>query len=69
MGKIALLLLILLLMAAAWYPRQLMKRYIDPRRSFGHFLLFVGLHLLLVFVLSLVAGLVIFQYKEFFFKG
>lgn len=69
MQKLVILLLLLIIVAAAYGGHALAKRLVDPRRSFGYFLLFVLVNLALVFILSLAAGLVIFRYKEFFFKG
>lgn len=69
MQKILLLLLMILIVAAAWLAHRLARKWIDPRRSAGHFFLFILLNLALVFALSLGVGYLIITNKEFFFKG
>ena len=45
------------------------KTKIDPRRSAAYFILFMLVNLATIFILVFIFSFVIFQYKEFFFKG
>ena len=44
------------------------QRKIDPRRSGKHFLLFMVVNLLSVFLVVVAFGMIIVRFKDFFFK-
>ena len=55
-------------MVVAYFIHEYLKKKIKPRRSFGHFILFVLADLAIVFGMILVLSLLLFQFKDFFFK-
>lgn len=55
-------------MLAAYFVYQFLKKKLNPRRSFGHFILFVFVNLLVVFAFIFLLSFILFQYKDFFFK-
>ena len=55
-------------MVAAYFIHEFLKKKINPRRSFGHFIIFVIADLLVVFVLIFLLSFILFEYKDFFFK-
>ncbi|MEP7255545.1 MAG: hypothetical protein ABI666_07190 [Ferruginibacter sp.] len=67
-SKLLLLLILIITTFAAFALYRFWKKKIDPRRSFGYFLLFVLVNLATVFVLVFIFSFLIFHYKEFFFK-
>ncbi|MEI7471385.1 MAG: hypothetical protein WCJ85_03935 [Chitinophagaceae bacterium] len=67
-SKLLLLLLLLVTTIGAYYTHILVQRILPPKRSFGHFLGYVVLHMISIFVLVFLAGFVVFYFKEFFFK-
>ena len=66
--KILLLVVLIVATLTAYVTHQFWKKRIDPRRSFKHFLLFMLVNVLSVFVLVFIFGLIIIQFKDFFFK-
>jgi hypothetical protein len=66
--KILILFLTAALMVAAYFIHEFLKKKINPRRSFGHFIIFIIANLIVVFVLIFLLSFILFQYKDFFFK-
>ena len=66
--KILILFLTAAILVAAWYIHELLKKKINPRASFGHFILFIIANLVVIFVLIFLLSFILFQYKDFFFK-
>jgi hypothetical protein len=66
--RILLLLILIAGIASAYTAQQFWKRYIDPRKSMKHFFLYIIANLTTVFVFTFLFGLLIFQFKDFFFK-
>jgi len=66
--NILLLTVLILATLTAYIAHQFWKKRIDPRRSFKHFLLFMGVNVLSVFVVVFIFGFIIIQFKDFFFK-
>ena len=66
--KILILFLTAAAMLAAYFVYQFLKKKINPRRSFGHFILFVLVNLFVVFAFIFLLSFILFQYKDFFFK-
>ena len=55
-------------MAAAYFIYEFLKKKINPRKSFAHFILFMLANLVVIFGLILLLSFLLFQYKDFFFK-
>ena len=66
--NILLLTVLIVATLTAYITHQFWKKRIDPRRSFKHFLLFMLVNVLSVFVVVFIFGFVIIQFKDFFFK-
>jgi|GEM_PF-2250311 len=60
--------LILAFMAAAWFFYIFTKRSILPAQSLGRLLFFMLINIAMVFLLCFVFGLIIFRFKNYFFK-
>jgi len=68
MQKIVLLSLLVLVMILAYIFHALTMKYITPRRSFKHFIVYMIVNLAAVFGLVFLVSLLIFKYKDFLFK-
>ena len=55
-------------MIAAYFAYNFFKVKLNPRKSFGHFILFVIATFFTIFFLIFLLSLVLFIYKDFFFK-
>lgn len=64
----ALLGIILVATIVAYMFYKFWQGRIDPRKSGKHFLLFMAVNLLSVFVVVVLFGMVIVRFKDFFFK-
>jgi hypothetical protein len=56
------------LMVAAWYIHEFLKKKLQPRKSFSHFIAFMSANLLVIMLLIFLLSFVLFQYRDFFFK-
>ena len=66
--KVLILFLTAAAMVVAYFIHEYLKKKINPRRSFGRFILFILADLAIVFVMILSLSLLLFQFKDFFFK-
>jgi predicted PurR-regulated permease PerM len=66
--KVLILAFTIVLMVAAYFIYQFLHRKLNPRKSFFNLVLFFLLNLLAVFVLIFLMSLVLYKFKEFFFK-
>ncbi len=55
-------------MVAGYFIYNFLKTKINPRRSFGHFILFILVNLAVIFGLIFLLTLFLFQFRNFFFK-
>jgi uncharacterized membrane protein len=67
MKAILLLLVVAAFLLAAYELFRLIKKKINPHQSGWHLLLYFLLHLVVVFVCSFLAGVIIIKYSYFFF--
>lgn len=68
MKKILLLLVIISIMFGTYLVSGFIKKKIDPRQSAANFFLYFAAHILTIFVMASLAGLIIIHFKDFFFK-
>jgi hypothetical protein len=72
LDKIMQKLLILLIIAAAcmavYFSHQLLKKFLDPKRSFGHFTLYILFHFAAVFIIVYGVSFLLFKQSHFLFK-
>ena len=54
-------------MYVAWQLQQLIQIKVHPRKSFKRFLLFFVINFIAVFLIIVVTGFLIIQFKDFFF--
>ena len=66
--KVLILAFTIVLMVSAYYIYQFLRRKLNPRKSFLNLVLFFLLNLVAVFVLIFIMSLVLFKFKEFFFR-
>ena len=62
------ILLIFTFMAAAWLFYVLTRTRVMPTQSFSRLLIFMLLNMAMVFLLCFLFGLIIFRFKNYFFK-
>jgi hypothetical protein len=62
------ILLVLLAMGTAWLVYALSRKSIHPEQSLARLLLFILFNMASVFLLCFILGLVIFRFKNYFFK-
>jgi len=55
-------------MVAAYLIHEFLKKKIQPRKSFKHFILFILTNFIVIFVLIFLLSFILYQYKDFFFK-
>ncbi len=67
--KILILFLTVAAMLAAYFIYEYLKKIINPRKSFGHFILFMLVNLIVIFGLVFLLSFFLFQFKDFFFKA
>lgn len=56
------------LMVVAYFIYQFLHKKINPRKSFFHLVIFFVINLLTIFLLIFLLSLLLFKFKEFFFK-
>lgn len=61
-------LLVILTMAIAWLVYAFTRKSFHPERSFARLLFFIFVNMATVFLLCFLFGLVIFRFKNYFFK-
>ena len=66
--KLLILFLTVAMMVTAYFANKYLKKIINPHASFGRFILFMIANLVAIFVLVVLLSLLLFRYKEFFFK-
>ena len=67
--KVIILFLTVAAMIAAYFIHDFLKKKINPRKSFGHFFLFLFANLISIFGLVFLLSVLLLKFKEFFFKG
>ena len=67
--KVLILFLTAAAMVAAYFIHEYLKKLINPRRSFGRFILFILADLAVLFGMILLLSLLLFQFRDFFFKA
>jgi lipoprotein signal peptidase len=67
--KVIILFLTAAAMVVAYFIHEYLKNKINPRRSFGRFILFILADLAVVFGMILLLSLLLFRFKDFFFKA
>ncbi len=55
-------------MIAAYFIQEFLKKKINPRKSFGHFILYVIITLTIIFGMIFLLSLFLYQFRNFFFK-
>jgi len=66
--KVLILVLTVALMVVAYFIYQFLHKKINPRKSFFHLVIFFVLNLLSIFLLIFLLSVLLFKFKEFFFK-
>ena len=66
--KLLMLLLVVSAMFVAFKSQQYLITKIKPARSIQHFLLFLLICALIIFVMVFITGFAIIYFKDFFFK-
>jgi hypothetical protein len=66
--KVLILLLTVAAMVAAYFINEFLKKKINPRRSFGHFILFILANLIAALALIILLSFFLYRFKDFFFK-
>ena len=66
--KILILFLTAGLMVGAWYMHEFLKNILQPKRSFTHFIIFFVANVAMIFGLIFLLSLLLYQYRNFFFK-
>jgi hypothetical protein len=66
--KVLILFLTVAAMIAAYFIYDFLKKKINPRKSFAHFILFMVANLVAIFGLICLMSFLLFQFKNFFFK-
>ena len=56
-------------MVTAYFIHEFLKKKISPKKSFFPFIIFMLANLVVIFVLIFLLSLLLFQYKDFFFKA
>ena len=69
MAKLIILFILIIALFAGYAAHLFWKRTIDPKRSGGHFLLYMVVHLLSVFVIVFIISFIMFRFGNFLFKG
>jgi len=67
--KILVLFLTAAAMVAAYFVYRFLKEKINPRKSFGHFILFVFVNMVVIFGFILLLSFILFQFRDFFFEA
>ncbi|MEP6676014.1 MAG: hypothetical protein ABJA78_12710 [Ferruginibacter sp.] len=68
MKKLLFLALLIAVTFCSYLLHQFIKKKIDPRLSAANFFLYFAAHILVIFLLVSIAGLVVIHFKDFFFK-
>jgi len=66
--KVLILFLTAAAMIAAYFIQEFLKKKINPRKSFGHFILYVIITLTIIFGMIFLLSLFLYQFRNFFFK-
>lgn len=66
--KVLILLLTAATMVAAYFIHELLKKKINPRKSFVHFIVFMLANLVVIFGLIFLLSFLLFEFRDFFFK-
>jgi heme/copper-type cytochrome/quinol oxidase subunit 2 len=66
--KILILFLTATAMVGAYFIQEFLKKKINPRRSFGHFILYIIITIIIVFGMIFLLTLFLYQFRNFFFK-
>lgn len=68
MQKLIIFIILLASVMAAYAVHTVIKKSIDPRKSFGYFMLYILLHLITVFITVFSASFLIFKCSSLMFK-
>jgi len=67
--KVIILFLTAAAMVVAYFIHNFLLKKINPRKSFGHFILYVLANLATVFGVIILLSLFLYQFRNFFFKA
>lgn len=68
MQKLIILLVIAVACIAVYFSHLLLKKFLDPKRSFGHFTLYIIFHFAAVFIIVYGVSFLLFKQSGFLFK-